>query len=127
MKNYLTLLTIVLLTFTMCTNPEKASNNADRYDSLATLSDSDSTILIISPDTVTIDSVKQSSIFNKADSQSYFILSNYFTSVTENQVKGDMQIIDSTCAVLVYPTDAPLSGVKQEYPADFATIADDNL
>lgn len=127
MKNYLPRLIIISIwTFSQCTNPEKTAKNVEAPDSITPVADSDSTAIATPQDTIVIDSVESSTmIFNKADSQGYYILSNYFTSVTENKTK-DIQVIDSTCAVLVYPTAEQLSSLQKEEAENFATIVDDN-
>lgn len=60
--------------------------------------------------------------FNENDYESYLKLENYL-SVNPS---GEIQTIDSSCAIVVDPTEEQMKKMEVEYGEDFATIADDN-
>jgi hypothetical protein len=62
--------------------------------------------------------------FNANDYQSFLELANYIT--TESPATDILEVVDSTCAIIVNPTDEQIKNMETEYGDDFATIADDN-
>lgn len=107
-----------------CNNPDKEKNIS--ADSLSATSPDSLMRDPIPMDTLTLDSLtaEAKSVFSQADSQSYFILTNYLTDPELKTRTAEIQLIDSTCAIIVYPTDEQLTALKKEYPNDFMTLAD---
>jgi hypothetical protein len=125
MKNNLIYLPGLLLIFFNCSNPEKGKVNEQDLPVVQT--SHDTVQLNVTKVALTKDSIQVSpKIFNKADSQTYFILSNYFAPAEEKPLRNEVQLIDSTCAVLVYPTDEQLNSLQTEESENYATIVDDN-
>lgn len=61
--------------------------------------------------------------FNESNYESYLNLENYLAENTS----GELQMIDSTCAILVDPTEEQIKKMETEYGDDFPTIMDDNV
>jgi hypothetical protein len=75
-------------------------------------------------DTVSKEKVKRKTAFDENDYDSYLRFSNYL--VEDLGYSGDFQEIDSTCAVLIYPTNQQVDKMKKEYgEEDFYIVADD--
>ena len=122
MKNKFVLFLCLMAIFS-CGNPEKEKTNTS--DSLVNDLPGDSLQHDPIPsDTLTLDSLKAENAFNKNDSQTYFILANYLADPEIEPTPVDVQQIDSTCAVLVYPTDEQIKAMQQEKGDDFMQIAD---
>lgn len=60
--------------------------------------------------------------FNENNYESYLRLENYLST----SISGEIQTIDSTCAIVVDPTEDQIKKMEIEYGDDFPTIADDN-
>jgi hypothetical protein len=60
--------------------------------------------------------------FDENNFESYTNLDNYRASGGDT---SNIQLIDSTCAVVINPTEDQLKRMEKEYGDDFATIADD--
>ena len=110
---------IVLVVFA-CSNPDKEKvNEADSLDI-----PSDSILQPILADTVAADTLTTKSNFNKNDSTTFFVLTNYLKDSAQEVPRTDLQVVDSTCAVIIYPTDAQLDILKFETGDKFMEIAD---
>jgi hypothetical protein len=107
-----------------CNNPDKEKSITS--DSLAVQPGDSLTHDPVPTDTLTLDSLKAEvkSGFNQLDSQTYFILTNYITDPEEKIPATDVQMVDSTCAVIIYPTDEQINALKTEHPEDFMNLAD---
>lgn len=75
-------------------------------------------------DTLTIDSLKAESVFSQSDSQTYYLLKNYIADAEIKLPPTDLQTIDSTCAVIVYPTDEQLKTLQTDLGDNFMQLAD---
>jgi hypothetical protein len=62
--------------------------------------------------------------FDERNYQSRFVIINY--KPAGNPPAGEIQVIDSTCAIFIYPTDSQLTQMEEKYGVDMETIADDN-
>jgi hypothetical protein len=129
MKKNQVLFLVVLFFGYACAPPEK--EKIITSDTVSRDSANDSVPKI--PQTIEVkndSSIKDSSIsearFDKNDSLSYFILSNYVASDEIKPAPSEIQAIKSACAVLVYPTDEQIQAMKKEYGDNFDTIAGDN-
>ncbi len=58
------------------------------------------------------------------DYESYYQLDSYL--VNTNQDTANFQTIDTTCAILIFPTEKQIELMQEEHGEDFYTIADDN-
>ena len=75
-------------------------------------------------DTINLDTLTAKSVFNKDDSSTYFLLTNYFKDPEITPERKELQIVDSTCAVIIYPTDEQLETLKAETGEKFMELAD---
>jgi len=116
----------VILTVTACNTPEK--NKTANIDSLSNKSEHSDTshVNTLVKDSLTNTVLPSEKTFIRSDSQSYFVLSNYYTAPETKPEHADIQRIDSTCAILIYPTDEQIATLKKETGDNFMTIADDN-
>jgi hypothetical protein len=62
--------------------------------------------------------------FDENRFETYADLKNYLPDTTASE--EDIQLVDSTTAILIHPTDEQITRMEKEYGDDFATIADDN-
>lgn len=118
MKNIPLSLILIFFIFNNCTSPEKE-----------TVSHADTLTIRLPGKPATAqhaDSTQQQNVFTKTDSQSYFVLSNYFSSTGQKPHRSEVQVVDSTCAVLIYPTPEQLKGLRETLGADFDILIDDN-
>jgi hypothetical protein len=117
MKTTHSLVAFVFLFFA-CSNPDKEKVN--EADSLTI----DSLHRPILADTVATDTLTAKIKFNKEDSTTYFVLSNYIKDSLIEIPRTDLQVVDSTCAVIIYPTDEQLDNLKFETGDKFMEMAD---
>ena len=77
------------------------------------------------PESTEIDSATTASAsgFDENNFESYTNLNNY---IVEEKNASDIQLIDSTCVVVIGPTDEQIQKMEKEYGDDFETIVDDN-
>ncbi len=77
------------------------------------------------PESAGIDSATTTSAsgFDENNFESYTNLNNY---IVEEQNASEIQLIDSTCVVVINPTAEQIQKMEKEYGDDFATIVDDN-
>lgn len=104
-----------------CSNPDKETVND--ADSLENKIDTAAQRPILA-DTISLDTLTAKSVFSKEDSTSYFLLANYFKDPEVVPEKKELQLVDSTCAVIVYPTDEQLASLKTETGEKFMELAD---
>jgi len=114
-------LSAFLLIVSACSNPDKENSNS--ADSLQNKSDSIIQRPILA-DTVNLDTLTAKAVFNQEDSSTYFVLANYFRDSVYVPQKKELQVIDSTCAVIVYPTDEQIEALKVETGDKFMELAD---
>jgi hypothetical protein len=119
MKTALSSVAVVLLFFA-CSNPDKEKIN--EADSLKNLSDTVQRPILA--DTIAADTLTAKIKFSQADSSTYFVLSNYFKDSLTQITRTDLQVVDSTCAVIIYPTDEQLDNLKFETGDRFMELAD---
>jgi hypothetical protein len=122
MKTTLRFYAIVFSFFFACSNPDK-ENKINEADSLNNANDTTQQRPILA-DTVNIDTLTAKVKFNKEDSTTYFVLANYFKDSLAQIPRTDLQIVDSTCAVIIYPTDEQLDNLKFETGDKFMELAD---
>jgi hypothetical protein len=122
MKNKLLLPGILSILFIYGCAP-KNTEQTNGVDSVQSKNTYDSTQLNNLP---VKDSIKLKSSFIKTDSQSYFVLSNYFADSTIVQ-PNDVQLINTTCAVLIYPTDEQTKNLEKEYGDKFNSLTESNM
>jgi hypothetical protein len=120
MKNNLLFLIPIFFIFSNCTGPEKET--VAHADTL--------TIRFPNSPAKTIhsapDSTRKQQVFTKTDSQSYYVLGNYFSNTAQKPYRSEVQVVDSTCAVLIYPTAEQLKALQEALGADFDLLIDDN-
>jgi hypothetical protein len=128
MKNiFLPLCGLMLFAFFNCSTPEKKIFVEVDSDSTRSIYPPGSTKnAAISYDSLMVLASLPKSTFDKENPSTYFILDNYFPATDLTVDPADLQLIDSTCAVLIYPTDEQLTVLQKEYGDDYATVADDN-
>jgi hypothetical protein len=124
MKKNPLLFIVTFFIFYSCTGPEKETVNVP--DSLTLQSPPVQAKITTVADTVTPDAALPQNVFVRTDSQTFFVLRNYFSSSTEKPVRSQVQVIDSTCAILIYPTPDQLKGLQEEFGAGFDQVLDDN-
>jgi hypothetical protein len=73
------------------------------------------------PESTTPDTVAG---FDNRNYESRFALEHYRPMTNPEQ--NEIQVIDSACAVFVYPTDDQFEKMEDEFGVDLATLADDN-
>jgi hypothetical protein len=119
-KSNFALLAPILIAFACATPPREASLdmiNIDNYDSL------DSYVRKpFAVKTVTLDSLIPEVAFDTTDSTTYYVLENYYPDSV--YTVADLQMIDSTCAVIIYPTDEQLATLRLLTSEHFMQIAD---
>lgn len=64
--------------------------------------------------------------FDRNDPSSYLKLANYMHPLHLLPEPEEIQTVDSTCALLIYPSDEQLEALKKESGDDFRMIATDN-
>jgi hypothetical protein len=121
MKTAHLLLSLIAFVFVLaCSNPDKEKiNEADSVDVQR-----DSLTRPILADTIAADTLTAKSNFNKHDSTTFFVLTNYLKDSAQEVPRSDLQVVDSTCAVIIYPTDEQLDILKFETGDKFMEIAD---
>lgn len=77
-------------------------------------------VSIATPDTTMV----TSSGFDENKYETLLDLTNYLAS--ESPSDTEVQTIDSTCVIVINPSDEQLATMETEYGEDFYTIADDN-
>lgn len=120
MKNLVYILALAAL-IPACSNPDKET--VTEADSLQNKIDTAAQRPILA-DTVSLDTLTAKSVFSQEDSSSYFILTNYFKDPEIVPERKELQVVDSTCAVIVYPTDEQLESLKTETGEKFMEFAD---
>jgi hypothetical protein len=127
MKNILLPLFGLSVAFFCCSTPEKKISVEDGNDSIRSIyPPGSSKNAAISYDSLMKLAALPKSAFDKTNPHTYFILENYFPGTEVVVDAAELQLIDSTCAILVYPTDEQLAVLQQEYGDDFASVAEDN-
>ncbi len=121
---------IVLFSFS-CSTTDREKGSDAATDTLAAIdttqrSNSD-TATAIAADTAQVDTVLTARAFDKTDSSTYYELQNYFKDLEIAVKPTEIQVVDSTCAVLIYPTEEQLAQLRTEYGDDFQMVASDNI
>ena len=118
---------VVIFTFS-CASPDKEQGSAADTLALDTVMTTMDTAQVKAPiDTVTADTVMTTRAFDKTDSSTYYELVNYFKDLEVAVKPAEIQTVDSTCAILIYPTEEQLAELKTEYGDNFQTVASDNI
>lgn len=129
MKKRFFIVAIVLISAS-CATPDKEQTTGST-DTLATGTPPaitvDSSQMVAPGDSVGLDSLNSVRAFDKTDSSTYYELQNYFKDQAIAIEPAEIQMVDSTCAILIYPTEEQLAQLRAENGDAFQTIASDNI
>ncbi len=135
MRKYLLLLSVGGTLILSCDNPRKneqvgttakdaVSQTSPTSPGKDTTTPTQATESVV--DTLTTASPEPEPAFDESDPLSYLNLDNYIQPVSVPLESDVIQEVDSTCALLVYPTDAQLEELKNKNGENFQSIAMDN-
>ena len=126
--NRISAFVLVLIFIFSCASPDKEQGTAADTLAIDTTMQSVDTAYAKAPvDTVAADTVMATRAFDKTDSSTYYELANYFKDIEVPVKPTEIQTVDSTCAILIYPTEEQLAELKTEYGDNFQTVASDNI